>query len=123
MRRSTVPGSDGCIETAAEDKAFADSVGYPVLIKATAGGGGKVCAKCTTRPISRLSTLRPRAPRPGPRSATTACTWRSSCCVRAHVEIQVLADDFGNNVALCERDCSVQRRHQKLIEGSALAGR
>ena len=54
----TVPGSDGCIETAAEAKAFADSVGYPVLIKPRRAAAARVCAKCTTRPISRLSTSR-----------------------------------------------------------------
>ena len=77
----TVPGSDGCLDTVEEAAAFAEKVGYPVLIKATAGGGGKGMREVHD-PASRPST-RPPAPRLAPPSATTGCTWKSSCCVRA----------------------------------------
>ena len=79
----TVPGSDGCIETAAEAKAFADTVGYPVLIKATAGGGGKGMREVHDPADLEAQYAAATGTRPAPRSATTACTWRSSCCARA----------------------------------------
>ncbi|NPD31710.1 acetyl-CoA carboxylase biotin carboxylase subunit [Eggerthellaceae bacterium zg-997] len=111
----TVPGSDGCVDTVEEARAFADEVGYPVLIKATAGGGGK-----GMREVHDASELEAQY-----RAARTEAgaafgndgVYLEKLVLRPrHVEVQVLADDFGNNVSLCERDCSVQRRHQKLIE-------
>ena len=111
----TVPGSDGCIETAAEAKAFADSVGYPVLIKATAGGGGKGMREVHD-PADLEAQYQAARTEAGAAFGNDGVYLEKLVLRPRHVEIQVLADDFGNNVALCERDCSVQRRHQKLIE-------
>lgn len=111
----TVPGSDGCIETAAEAKAFADGVGYPVLIKATAGGGGKGMREVHD-PADLEAQYQAARTEAGAAFGNDDVYLEKLILHPRHVEIQVLADDFGNNVALCERDCSVQRRHQKLIE-------
>ena len=111
----TVPGSDGCIDTAAEAKEFADRVGYPVLIKATAGGGGKGMREVHNPEDLGSQYMAARA-EAGAAFGNDGVYLEKLVLRPRHVEIQVLADDFGNNVALCERDCSVQRRHQKLIE-------
>lgn len=111
----TVPGSDGCIETVEEAQAFADSVGYPVLIKATAGGGGKGMREVHD-PADLAKEYRAARAEAGAAFGNDGVYLEKLVLRPRHVEIQVLADDFGNNVALCERDCSVQRRHQKLIE-------
>lgn len=111
----TVPGSDGCLDTVEEARAFAERVGYPVLIKATAGGGGKGMREVHEPADLESQYLAARA------EAQAAFgndgVYLEKLVLRPrHVEVQILADDFGNNVALCERDCSIQRRHQKLIE-------
>ena len=111
----TVPGSDGCIDTAAEAKEFADRVGYPVLIKATAGGGGKGMREVHDPEDLESQYMAARA-EAGAAFGNDGVYLEKLVLRPRHVEIQVLADDLGNNVALCERDCSVQRRHQKLIE-------
>lgn len=111
----TVPGSDGVVETVEDARAFAEAVEYPVLIKASAGGGGK-----GMREVHKPEDLE---------GAFTAAKAEAAAAFGnddvyleklvlrpRHIEIQVLADDFGNSVALCERDCSIQRRHQKLLE-------
>lgn len=111
----TVPGSDGCIDTAIEAKAFADSVGYPVLIKATAGGGGKGMRE-VHNPADLEAQYRAARTEAGAAFGNDGVYLEKLVQRPRHVEIQILADDFGNHLALCERDCSVQRRHQKLIE-------
>lgn len=111
----TVPGSDGCIETAEEAMRFAQRVGFPVLIKATAGGGGK-----GMREVHQPAEL--EAQYKAARNEAAAAFGNDGVYLEKlvlqprHVEVQVLADDHGNNISLCERDCSIQRRHQKLIE-------
>ena len=72
-----VPGSDGAVASAREARDLADAIGYPVLIKASAGGGGRGCAGCTTRSSSSPSLRRPGA-RPSPASAAGSSTWKSS---------------------------------------------
>ncbi len=111
----TVPGSDGCIDTAEEAKKFADKVGYPVLIKATAGGGGKGMREVHDPADLEGHYLAART-EAGAAFGNDGVYLEKLVVRPRHVEVQVLADDFGNNVSLCERDCSVQRRHQKLIE-------
>ncbi len=111
----TVPGSRGVVYAAKDARAFAERVGYPVLIKASAGGGGK-----GMREVHRPEDLE-RAFMAARAEAQAAFgsgdVYLEKLVLRPrHVEIQVLADDFGNQVSLCERDCSIQRRHQKLLE-------
>lgn len=113
----TVPGSDGCIDTVEEARAFAENVGFPVLIKATAGGGGKGMREVHDPAELESQYLAARA-EAGAAFGNDGVYLEKLVLRPRHVEIQVLADDFGNNIALCERDCSVQRRHQKLIEES-----
>lgn len=111
----TVPGSDGLCDTVEQAQAFADKVGYPVLIKATAGGGGKGMREAHT-PEELESQYKAARTEAGAAFGDDGVYLEKLVLRPRHVEIQVLADDFGNNIALCERDCSIQRRHQKLIE-------
>lgn len=111
----TVPGSDGCIDTVDEARAFAEKVGYPVLIKATAGGGGKGMREVHNPADLEAQYLAART-EAGAAFGNDEVYLEKLVLRPRHVEVQILADDFGNNVSLCERDCSVQRRHQKLIE-------
>ncbi len=113
----TVPGSAGIVETVADAKRIAAEIGYPVMIKASAGGGGRGmrAARDESEVVRAFETARNEAQAgfgnpdvyieklvDGPR----------------HIEIQVLGDGKGGVVHLGERDCSIQRRHQKLIEES-----
>ncbi|HEY9792190.1 MAG TPA: acetyl-CoA carboxylase biotin carboxylase subunit [Candidatus Obscuribacterales bacterium] len=110
-----VPGTDGLIEDEREAMAIAKKIGYPVLIKATAGGGGKGM-RVAADPESLGRSLS------GARSEAQAAFGDGGVYIEKylkpirHVEIQILADRYGNCIHLGERDCSVQRRHQKLIE-------
>ncbi|MCD8200222.1 MAG: acetyl-CoA carboxylase biotin carboxylase subunit [Coriobacteriaceae bacterium] len=111
----TVPGSDGAVSDAVEAARIADEVGYPVLIKASGGGGGKGMRIAETpadfEPCYTAA-----------RNEAAAAFGNDALYIEKlierprHVEIQVLADDCGNAIHLCERDCTIQRRHQKLIE-------
>jgi acetyl-CoA carboxylase biotin carboxylase subunit len=110
-----VPGSDGPVATVEEALDVAAAIGYPVLLKATAGGGGK-----GMRTVARPEDL-PTAFRLAASEATAAFGDGTLYVERLlegvrHVEIQVLADRYGNVVHLGERECSIQRRRQKLIE-------
>jgi acetyl-CoA carboxylase, biotin carboxylase subunit len=113
----TVPGSDGLITTEEEALKFAHAVGYPVLIKAVAGGGGR-----GMRVAGNDITLK---------SGMTAARQEALAAFKngdlllekyldqpRHVEVQIIGDKHGNVCHLWERDCSMQRRHQKLVEES-----
>lgn len=118
MRRCgvpTVPGSEGCIDTVEEARKFADRVGYPVLIKATAGGGGKGMREVHD-PADLESQFKAARTEAGAAFGNDEVYLEKLVLRPRHVEVQVLGDNFGNRVALCERDCSIQRRHQKLVE-------
>lgn len=111
----TVPGSEGTIESLDEAVSFADAVGYPVLIKASAGGGGRGMREVMAPGDLEVAFN-------SARSEAQAAFGNNDVYLEKlvqrprHIEIQVLADSHGNAIHLCERDCSIQRRHQKLIE-------
>ncbi|GAA0458078.1 acetyl-CoA carboxylase biotin carboxylase subunit [Alkalibacillus silvisoli] len=110
-----VPGSDGIIESEEEGKKVASDIGYPVIIKATAGGGGKGIrvARDEEELVQGIRVTQNEAEtafgNPGVYLEKYIEDFR-------HVEIQILADQHGNTVHLGERDCTIQRRLQKLIE-------
>lgn len=111
----TVPGSDGVVETVEEARAFADAAGYPILVKASAGGGGKGMRE--VHAPEELADAFMAAKAEAKAAFANDDVYIEKLVLRPrHVEIQVLADDFGHQIALCERDCSIQRRHQKLLE-------
>lgn len=112
---SVVPGSDGLIESDAEAIRVAKEIGFPVLIKATAGGGGKGMRVATNEAM--LSTALQQARNEAQAAFGNGGVYLERYVERPrHIEVQVVADHHGNVVHLHERDCSVQRRHQKLIE-------
>ncbi len=112
-----VPGSEGLISDEKEALRFAHEVGFPVLIKAVAGGGGRGM-RVASNDLALKSALQQA------RAEAEAAFGNGDVYLEKyiehprHVEVQVLADLHGNVVHLWERDCSVQRRHQKLIEES-----
>lgn len=112
-----IPGSDGVVDTLDDARAVAKSAGYPLLIKAESGGGGRGMR------IARSDAELEEA-FSGARQEAEAAFGDSRVYIEKlieggrHVEIQVLADKYGNVVHLGERDCTVQRKHQKLIEES-----
>jgi len=110
-----VPGSDGLVETEASAIDAARQIGYPVLIKATAGGGGKGMrvAEDEQALLPALSQARAEAEAAFGNGGVYLEHYVGN---PRHVEVQVIADQHGNVCHLFERDCSVQRRHQKLIE-------
>lgn len=109
------PGSDGPVASVEEALAAAEAVGYPVLLKASAGGGGRGIRRCD-RPED-LATAYAEA-----KAEAQACFGNDEMYLEKlvlrprHIEFQVLADRFGHVIHLGDRDCSVQRRNQKLIE-------
>ena len=104
----TVPGSDGCIDTVEEARQFAESVGYPVLIKATAGGGGKGMREVHD-PADLESHYKAARAEAGAAFGNDEVYLEKLVLRPRHVEVQVLADDFGNNVACASATapCSV----------------
>jgi acetyl-CoA carboxylase biotin carboxylase subunit len=110
-----VPGSDGEIRSEAEARIVAEKTGYPVLIKAAAGGGGKgmKVANNAEELAQAFSMARAEAKAAFGNDAVYMEKYLSH---PRHIEIQILADNHGNVVHLGERDCSLQRRHQKLLE-------
>ncbi|OGC05752.1 acetyl-CoA carboxylase biotin carboxylase subunit [candidate division KSB1 bacterium RBG_16_48_16] len=112
-----IPGSKGLINNIEETEIIAEEIGYPVIIKAVAGGGGR-----GMRVVSKKSEIK--------NAFNTAMSEAQSAFNNPalylekyfenprHIEIQILGDDYGNTVSLGERECSIQRKHQKLIEES-----
>lgn len=112
-----VPGSDGSIESVSQGKEIARKIGYPVLIKASAGGGGRGMRKCFKEEDFENAYLTAKA-------EAKACFGDDDMYMEKlilnpkHIEFQILADHFSNVIHLGERDCSIQRRNQKMMEES-----
>lgn len=110
-----IPGSDGPVRSMEEVKTFGETYGYPIIIKASLGGGGR--GMRIVRNADTLSEAYDRA-----KSEAKAAFGNDEIYVEKliehpkHIEVQIIGDQHGNLVHLYERDCSVQRRHQKLVE-------
>jgi acetyl-CoA carboxylase biotin carboxylase subunit len=111
----TVPGSRGLIESDDEALKGAEKIGYPVLIKATAGGGGRGM-RVVHEPAELLKLLRSARGEAEASFGNGGVYLEKFIEKPRHIEFQILADSQGNVVHLYERDCSIQRRHQKLLE-------
>jgi acetyl-CoA carboxylase biotin carboxylase subunit len=112
-----VPGSDGGVPDAETAKRLARDIGYPVLIKATAGGGGRGM-KVARDDTELADALRMAKAEAGAAFGNDQVYIEKYLGHPRHIEIQVLADSHGNVVHLGERDCSLQRKHQKVLEES-----
>ena len=110
-----VPGSEGALQTEEEAVAAAADIGFPVLIKAAAGGGGRGMRVAATADdlIEAVTAAQNEAKAAFGNDAVYMERYLQT---PRHIEIQVIADSFGNVVHLGERDCSLQRRHQKMLE-------
>jgi acetyl-CoA carboxylase biotin carboxylase subunit len=110
-----LPGSDGVIADEKEALEWAKSVGYPVILKAVAGGGGRGMRIC--RNAEELPSMYQQASTEAANAFGNGDMYMEKFIERPrHIEFQVLADEHGNVMSLGERECSIQRRHQKLIE-------
>lgn len=111
----TIPGSDGLLKDVADAKKTAKKMGYPVMIKATAGGGGKGMRAIFSE--DQLESSFESAVQEATAAFGNGGMYMEKLIEEPrHIEIQVIGDQFGNACHLSERDCSIQRRHQKLTE-------
>ena len=112
-----VPGSDGDVKTIEEALAWGDKIGYPVIVKAAAGGGGKGMKVAHSKEeLADAFTLAKREAKSS--FANDTVYIEKYLQTPRHIEVQILGDQYGNVVHLGERDCSLQRRHQKVLEES-----
>jgi len=110
-----IPGSDGSLSSLDEGIALAREIGYPVMLKATSGGGGRGIRRCNNEDELRRSYE--RVVSEATKAFGSAAVFLEKAVVNPrHIEVQILADRHGHVVHLFERDCSIQRRHQKLVE-------
>ena len=117
----TIPGSEGLLDSFEDAAAQAQLMGFPVMIKATAGGGGRGMRLVPS--ADQLEGLFKAAQGEAEAAFGNPGLYMEKFIDRPrHVEVQVLADRFGNVVHLGERDCSIQRRHQKLLEEAPSPG-
>lgn len=109
------PGSDGNLESVEDALEVAETIGYPIMLKATSGGGGRGIRRCDN--ADELQRNYSRVISEATKAFGSADVFLEKCIVNPkHIEVQVLADHHGNAIHLYERDCSIQRRNQKLIE-------
>jgi pyruvate carboxylase subunit A len=109
------PGSDGNLNTVEEALDVAERIGYPVMLKATSGGGGRGIRRCDS--AQELRRNYQRVISEATKAFGSAEVFLEKCVVNPrHIEVQILADHYGHTIHLFERDCSIQRRNQKLIE-------
>ncbi|OGI41114.1 MAG: acetyl-CoA carboxylase biotin carboxylase subunit, partial [Candidatus Muproteobacteria bacterium RBG_16_64_10] len=110
-----VPGSEGNLKSVAEAVKLAKKIGYPVMLKATSGGGGRGIRRCNTE--EELKRAYERVVSEATKAFGSAEVFLEKAVINPrHIEVQVLGDKYGNVIHLFERDCSIQRRHQKLVE-------
>lgn len=110
-----IPGTDGNLENLSQALRVAKEFGYPVMLKATSGGGGRGIRRCNSP--DELKNNYDRVLSEATKAFGSADIFMEKCIVNPkHIEVQILADAHGNAIHLFERDCSIQRRHQKLIE-------
>lgn len=111
----TIPGSDGLIDTVEEGILLAEKIGYPIILKATAGGGGK--GMRIVRKTDEFQAMWDSAKQESGAAFGNSGLYLEKFLENPrHIEIQVIGDQYGKACHLSERDCSVQRRHQKLLE-------
>lgn len=116
-----IPGTDGPVETFEAAKSFAEEAGYPLMIKATSGGGGK--GMRIVRNADELEDAFHRAKSEAEKSFGNSEVYIERYIDNPkHIEVQIIGDEHGNIVHLYERDCSVQRRHQKVVEVAPSVG-
>ncbi|WP_124950007.1 acetyl-CoA carboxylase biotin carboxylase subunit [Sulfuriferula thiophila] len=110
-----IPGSEHNLENVEEARQLANGIGYPVMLKATNGGGGRGIRRCDSE--AELLKNYDRVVSEAGKAFGKPEVFLEKCVVHPkHIEVQVMADNFGNTIHLFERDCSIQRRNQKLIE-------
>jgi pyruvate carboxylase subunit A len=118
MRAADVPvtpGSDGNLANLEDALQQAAAIGYPIMLKATSGGGGRGIRRCDNP--EDLTKQYPRVISEATKAFGSAEVFLEKCIINPrHIEVQILADSQGNVIHLYERDCSIQRRNQKLIE-------
>ncbi len=115
-----IPGSEGLLETPEEAAALAEEFGYPVMVKATAGGGGKGIRMCNNKEelIKNFTAAKTEAKA----AFGDDGVYMEKMLINArHIEVQILGDAFGHVIHLGERDCSLQRRNQKVLEEAPCA--
>jgi len=109
------PGTEGNLDNIEEALSVAEKIGYPVMLKATSGGGGRGIRRCEC--ADELQRNYQRVISEATKAFGSADVFLEKCIVNPrHIEVQILADHHGNTIHLYERDCSIQRRNQKLIE-------
>lgn len=112
-----IPGSEGLITDIKEGKKLANTIGYPIILKATAGGGGKGM-RIVVHEEEFESNLMQAQAEAGSAFGNAGMYLEKYIEEPRHIEVQVAGDQFGNAAHFSERDCSIQRRHQKLVEES-----